>query len=295
MEMTYVVSPKLGLPSRLILGLGLAVAGIAVQFLLPSPGWLLGCALVLGGGLLFSAKGFTNKPADLGFEEWRPVTTAEIDRIADNLRNSTKIRLPLLLSRGGAILVTIACAALALFFGLGSTPLGIAMADALLLVAIPLFSGSIQVWIPKELKMKMECMQAVLSCELPAGTTLTPYLRFDKDKAGKEIPEDVRLMVESREKREDVVGVQLQAAINNGENGAVPYLYAVALTKGKGPSFLKLSKMKVEGYEVEFKEPEEYGAVVVRQVTGAGGYRTTVQDCKRLFALCLKILDAVKA
>jgi hypothetical protein len=295
MEMTYVVSPKLGLPSRLILGLGLAAAGIAVQFLLPSPGWILGCFLVLGGGLLFSAKGITNKPADIGLEEWRPVTTVELDRIADKLRSSTKVRLPLLLSRGGAMLVTIACAVLALFFGLGSSALGIAMVDALLLVAIPLFSGSIQVWIPKELKMKMECMQAVLSCDLPEGVTITPYLRFDKDKAGKEIPEDVRLMVESRGKREDVVGVQLQAAINNGENGAVPYLYAVALTKGGGPSFGKLSGMKVEGYEVEFKEPEEYGAVVVRQDTGAGGYKTSVQDCKRLFALCLKILDAVKA
>lgn len=293
MEISYVVSPTLPLPSRLALGLGLAALGVAVQFLLP---WGLGLPLILGGGLLFSAKGFTNKPKDLGFEEWRPVTDKELDRIADNLRKSAKVRLPFYLSRGGAVLLTVVCVGLAIGSAVfDNYVMGIAWIDAFLLLVIPMFSGSIVVWIPTELKMKMECMQAALSGTRPEGLTVTPYLRFDKDKENREIPEDVRLMLETRGKAADVVGIQLQAAINDGENGKVPYMYAVALTRGKGPSFKKLSSMKISGYEIEFEEPGEYGAVVVRQETGGGGYHTTRQDCEKLYGLSLKILDAVKA
>jgi hypothetical protein len=293
MEMTYVVSPAMRLPARLILSLGLAAGGVILQFL--QPFWLLGCILVLGGGLLFSSKGFTNKPKDQGLEEWRPVSDAELDRIADNLRKSSKIRLPFYLSRGGAVLVTLLCGGLAIGSGVfGNQTMMIAWADALCLLGLPLFSGSIQVWIPAELKMKMECMQAVLSAQRPEGVKITPYLRFDKDQEGKAVPEDVRLMLEPKRHPEDLVGIQLQAAINNGANGAVPYLYAVALTRGGGPSFRRLAAMKVEGYEVEHEEPGEYGAVVIRQDTGGGGYHTTRQDCQRLLGLCLKILAAME-
>jgi len=294
-EMTYVAAPKLGFPARLSLGISLIVTGMAMQFLLPGFGWLLGCVVMVGAAFLFASKGLTNEPDDQGLEEWRPVSVAEIDRIADNLRLSRKIRLPFILSKAGGVIVAIACGAIAFFFGFGSSSVGIAATAALILLAIPLLTGSIKVWIPHDLRMKMECVQAVLSVQLPAGIAITPYLRFDKDKEGKDVPEDVRLMLEPKNKRDDVVGVQLQAAINKGENGAVPYLYAVVLTKGGGRSFRQLSGMSVPGYEVEAGEPGEYGAVVVRQDTGAGGYRTSASDCERLLGVSLKILEALKA
>lgn len=290
MEMTYKLAPKLPFASRLAAALVLAAAGVAVQFL-ASP--VLGFPLVLAGGLAFLANSYTNKPKDLGFEDWRPVTDREIDRITDNLRQSRKIRLPAYFSRGMAIAVAIVLLAIAFFSGVIAEDGSFSMAtlDALAFIGPILFSGSVSVWVPAELKMKMECFQSVLSRPRPEGTTITPYLRFDKNKEGKEIPEDVRLMLEAKRRPEDFVGIQLQAAINSGEHGAVPYLYAVCLTKGKGPSFKKLAAMRIDGYEIEWKEPEEYGAVVVRQETSGGGYFTSGEDCARLYQLCLKILD----
>jgi hypothetical protein len=290
MEMTYKIAPKLPFASRLAAGLVLAVSGIALQF---AASGFLGVPLIFAGGLCFLANSFTNKPKDLGFEDWRPVSDREIDRITDNLRQSRKIKLPAYFSRGMAVFITIACLFLsflsAVFFENGV--LALVLIDALAFLGPSLYSGAVSVWVPAQLKMKMECFQAVLSQQRTEGVSITPYLRFDKNKEGKEIPEDVRLMLESKRHAEDLVGIQLQAAINNGEHGAVPYLYAVCLTRGKGPSFKKLSAMNIEGYEIEWKEPEEYGAVVVRQGTQAGGYHTTGEDCARLFKLCLKILD----
>ena len=44
-------------------------------------------------------------------------------------------------------------------------------------------------------------------------------------------------MVEPRRKPADFLGAQFQVAVNNGPNGAVPYLYAVFLCRGKGPTY----------------------------------------------------------
>jgi len=290
MEMTYKLAPKLPFASRLAAALALAAAGVVVQFI-ASPA--LGFPLILAGGLAFLANSYTNKPKDLGFEDWRPVTDREIDRIADNLRQSRKIKLPAYFSRGMAIAVAVVCLVIAFFSGVIAEDgtFAMAMLDALAFIGPVLFSGSVSVWVPAELKMKMECLQAVLSQNKPEGISITPYLRFDKNKEGKEIPEDVRLMLEGKRHPDDMVGIQIQAAINSGEHGAVPYLYAVCLTRGKGASFKKLSAMKIDGYEIEWKEPEEYGAVVVRQATSGGGYYTSAEDCARLYQLCLKILD----
>ncbi len=289
MELSYKIAPKLPFVSRLALSLFLALLGIVLQFTVHAfPGHIL----ILAAGILFAASNFSNKPKDLGLEDWRPVTDRELDRIADNLRQSKKIKLPPYFSSGTAIFFFVLCIVLTfLGFMFDSPSMSQFWFNCLCFIGPVLVSGSVNVWIPAELKMKMECFQAVLSQERAEGLVITPYLRFDKDKEGKEIPEDVRLMLEHKRMANDFVGIQLQAAINNGEHGNVPYLYAVCLTRGKGPSFKKLSGMQIEGFEIEWKEPDEYGAVVVRQQTGGGGYHTTTSDCARLFKLCAKIFS----
>jgi hypothetical protein len=133
--------------------------------------------------------------------------------------------------------------------------------------------------------MKMERFKTVLNAANKSSKEfiVTPYLRLDKDKEGRQIPEDVRLMIEPRRKPRDFVGVQLQVAINNGPNGAVPYMYSVFLCKGKGATYRIL---RDAGFGSMVKEPggdEEYGYIVVRQRTSGGGYHTDSQGCLRLF------------
>ena len=156
------------------------------------------------------------------------------------------------------------------------------------MLAIPVFfTGNVSLWTPQELARKMSVFESILaSGPLEGGDIiLTPYLRLDKDKQGRQIPEDIRLMVEPRRKPADFLGVQLQVAINKGPNGPVPYMYAVFLCKGKGDSYQRFA---AERYGEFVREPggdKDYGYVVVRQRTERGGYHTTPDDCRELFAL----------
>jgi hypothetical protein len=146
-----------------------------------------------------------------------------------------------------------------------------------------MFFGRVRAFVPRELSAKMPCFQAIFAASVPESIVVTPYLRFDKDKEGRDVPEDVRLMVEPRRKAEDFVGVQLQAAMNKGPNGEVPYLYAVFLTKGKGASHAAFRSMRARGYVVEAGGDDDYGSVVLRQETSGTGYHTKPSDCARLF------------
>ena len=132
----------------------------------------------------------------------------------------------------------------------------------------------------------MTSLQTVLAEETEGGSmSVTPHLRLDKDKEGRQIPEDVRLMVEPRRKPEDFLGVKLQVALNNGPNGTVPYLYAVFHCRGKGPTCEAVSRMDFGDMISETGGDDEYGYVVVRQQTSGSGYHTDAGDCRRLYAL----------
>jgi hypothetical protein len=285
---------KLSLPARLALAAGCFAVGASVQVLL-GLGMAPGILVIVVGYLPLFLKRITNKPADIGLEEWRAVSMAEIDRLSDSLRESRKAKNRTI---GGTALLTIVAAALAGASGLAwffSPDLSLALFDGFLFSIPALFFGRARFFVPPVLEMKMPCFQAVFRQAAESGLVVTPYLRFDKDKEGRDIPEDIRLMVEPKRKPEDFVGVQMQAAINKGPNGNVPYLYAVALTKGRATSWKKAASISASGYEVEEGSDGEYGTVVIRQETSNGGYRTGPEDCERLFLVVSRFCAALPA
>jgi hypothetical protein len=297
MEMKFAVS-KLPFGARLALFVAFAVGGAAVQFLVPGAGGVfLGLLVMVPGVVLMWMKNFRNKPLDLGFEDWQPATAAEFNRIRSNLSATRKQRFSPLHRGGlGAMLVVVA-GALALFVGLGGNSLtGIAFLDAAVLLLPFAFSGNVSLWTPRELAFKMACLEPLAGAEPEGGEIIvTPYLRLDKDKENHQIPEDVRLMVEPRRKPADFLGAQFQVAVNNGPNGAVPYLYAVFLCRGKGPTFDAISRMDFGNFVDEPGGDKEYGYVVVRQQTASGGYHTDPADCRRLYALVRDRLLAMRS
>ncbi len=291
MEMSYRI-PKLRLPARLSIYALCEALGIFLQIAMPNI--LLGTFVMIAGLVFLARKPYTNKPADLGFETWKPVSVAEVDRISDNLRQSSKIRVPFYFKPTLGIVLAVPLVFIIFFIlAIGASGLALFLFDAYIVLIPFFFFGRVKVWIPRDLSLKMKCFQAVLSEPKPADVVITPYLRFDKDKEDREIPEDVRIMVERKRKPEDFVGVQMQAAINNGPNGAVPYLYAVCLCRGKAETYRKLSVLKAGGYVVEAGGDKDYGTVVIRQQTGGGGYCTTPDDCRELFGVVLKVLEKV--
>jgi len=281
---------KLSLPSRLALAAGCFSAGALLQVLFR---WGLapGFVAILLGYFPLRLKPITNKPADQGLEEWRAVSMAEIDRLADTLRESKALFGK---SAGGTVVMSLLAVAVAVAAGVSlavDPGIALVLADGLLFAVPAMFFGRVRAFVPRILSLKMPCFQAVFGEKAPGHVVVTPYLRFDKDKDGGDVPEDIRLMVEPRRKPDDFVGIQMQAAVNKGPSAEVPYLYAVILTKGKGESYGKFKAISARGYEVEAGGDEAYGSIVVRQETSGTGYATKPSDCARLFRLVCDILE----
>jgi hypothetical protein len=287
---------KLGLGSRLVLSGGLFAAGVALQLALRW-GLLPGLALIVAGWFPLMLRVATNKPEDQGLEEWRPVTMAEIDRIEDGIRQSVKLKRKTR-SLGTGVLVgflaPFALFSLIVLAAVGRGDLSLVICDAFAFLVPALFFGRVRVFVPGEIQFKLLSFRAFLSESLPEGVAVAPYLRFDKDKAGRDIPEDLRLMLERKRPPADLVGVQVQAAVNKGPNGNVPYLYAVVLTKGTGGSaYAAARSYKRRGYKVDAGADGEYGTVVIRQDTDSGGYHTTPDDCRELKDACVAVLGSM--
>jgi len=289
---------KLGLGSRLVLSGSLFAAGVALELALRG-GILPGLALVAAGWLPLMLRPATNKPEDQGLEEWRPVTMAEVDRLEDGIRQSVKLRKRTRDLKTGllvGLLSPIVLTALGVLAAIGRGDLSFVIGNAAAFLVPALFFGRVRVFVPGDIQFKLLSFRAFLSEPLPAGISASPYLRFDKDPAGRDIPEDLRLMLEPKRPPEDLVGVQVQAAINKGPNGKVPYLYAVLLTKGtKGPAYEAARRFKSRGFVVEGGSDGDYGTVVIRQSTSSGGYHTTPDDCRELGRACAALLGSLKA
>ncbi len=298
MEMTFLIAKKLAFPVRLVL-LGLfGAAGMALQVLLPGGwGFLPGILLMVPGLLLMLAKNYRNKPMDIGQEDWQPASVREFDRIKSNLQQTRQKRYAVIYRSGFGWFIAVVLFLVAVMLGMSERRLGAFFcADALVLLVPFLLSGNVRLWTPTELAFRMRVFEPILSSEQAEGgdVIITPYLRLDKDKAGHQVPEDIRLMVEPRRKPADFLGVQLQVAVNKGPNGAVPYMYGVFLCKGEGATYQALTRADFGSYVHEPGGDKEYGYVVVRQPTSGTGYHTTDSDVRRLYDMVKEKLLAMR-
>lgn len=318
---------NLSLASRLIVAGAFYAAGAAVELALMGSAYWLGLVVAALGWAPLFLKPATNKPDDQGLAEWRPVPMAEVDRLDDGLRETQKLKRKVSFlsfasaeakdaaaavkaraamgKRRTALVVVMAAVvcfialdvfADALSSAISSRLAFFVLANAAIFFVPALFFGRVKVFSPPEIAMKMPCFRALLADAPPPDVAVAPYIRFDKDKSGADVPEDLRIMYELKRPPSDLVGIQLQAAINNGESGQVPYMYAVVLTKGKsGRSYKIAERARPKGYEVEPGGDETYGTVVIRQETGGSGYETTPEECVELRGICLGLLASMGA
>lgn len=303
-ELDYVLF-RLPVRTRLLLFGLLALTGAAIQFLFFFPlHTVIGFVFFALAGLFVLGASYTKAPKDLGFEEWKPVTFNEFKRVEKNYELVKTARLPVYLrKKAGRSMFIFLCFAsfLVLIFVLASSESAVfpVILFDILLLFYPLFlTGNILLHTPKELEMKTRGFHGVIDDLERSGqeVRITPYFRFDKDSKGRLIPEDVRLMIEPRRKPPDLIGAQLQVSINNGPKGAVPYMYAVILTKREGNSFERLRAM---GWKLVYNRgrekkmitetgfEDEFAYLVVRQPTESGGYNTTDSQCIELARLVL--------
>lgn len=285
---------SLGKTARLILAGGCYALGVVLQL---TVGGLPGSALIAAGWVPLMLRRVTNKPKDQGLEDWRPVSAAEVNRLFDAIGQARTMRRrlggSLALRMMGIVSLLVALVVLLTIFA-GSGGASLALLDLVLFLVPALFFGTVQAFIPMEINMKLGSFQAILQESVPEGFVLTPYFRFDKDEEGRAIPEDLRFLLEPRKKKDDLVGVQFQVAINKGPQGPVPYMYAVALTRGRqGAAYAALADFSARGYAVEKGGDDQYGTVVIRQRTAGKGYHTTSEQCMRLFRTAAEAASGV--
>jgi hypothetical protein len=297
MQQTYAI-PNIVLPLRLAAYAGFAALGMAVQILLPGfGGAMLGAVLMIPGILLVWMKGYRNKPLDLGLEDWQPVSAAEFARVQSNLALTKQRQYSVFYKTGfGVFILLVLLALVPVCWIIGSVLLALFFFDAAILLLPLLFSSNVRLWTPGELAFKMHGFETIVKSEQTEGgdIIITPYLRLDKDKEGRRIPEDIRLMVEPRRKPEDFLGVQMQVAVNKGPNGPVPYMYAVFLCKGKGVTYKKLEGAEFGNMVSEPGGDAQYGYIVVRQQTSGTGYHTKDSDIRTLYDIVKKKLLGLK-
>jgi hypothetical protein len=281
---------NLSLGARLIVAGAFFFAAVEIQI---GSSTAFGLAIAALGWLPLILRRATNKPDDRGLEEWRPAPISEIDRLDDGLRQSKDLRRKtrnwaqsLGLSLGIPLLIGLR----AVTAFTGREDYWLAGLDTAFFLVPAIFFGRINVFAPSAIEMKMPCFRAFLSKKLPEAMVAAPYIRFDKDKSGADIPEDLRLLVELKRPPADLVGVQIQAAINRGPAGNVPYVYAVVLTKGRsGRSYKTAEQLQIPGHLVEAGGDGDYGTVVIRQA----GYATSPDDCVELQRICVRVLTSI--
>jgi len=283
-----------GIPSklRILLFAVLSCGGLYIQLFITGS-FLPGGLLIIIASLFLLIRNYRNKPVDLGFEDWQPASLTEFSRIRQNFTDTKEIKFPIWYRRGFGIFLFVLCLVLTGLFSLFGEPYLPILTLNIAVISFPVFiAGAIRLWAPGTLKMKIDTFEPLVTAVERLGDefVLTPYLRLDKDKEGRQIPEDVRFMLELKRNPEDFTGVQIQIAINNGPNGAVPYMYAVLLCKADGSVFTLLNSIRYGSFIKETGRDGDYRYIILRQNTENGGYHTREGDCMRLLKTVVQVM-----
>lgn len=239
--------------------------------------------------------GISTRPKDRGEENWCPVTMGKIDSIIAMNSRLKSLKIPFFYNP----VVMIPFLILVLFFLLFLYSFsGTSFNLFLLLIPVTafvpfLFYGYIKKWYPARLINSVKIFEPVYSAILPENFLLVPYLRFDRDKSGMAVPEDVKFIYEPRRDIKGFNSVQFVLAWNNGPKGFVPYLYAVLLFTDS--ALREKIIADCQGYICEAQNTGEDGKIfplVIRQNTSGTGYYTTKDDIHCLVSYVIMLLKS---
>jgi len=239
---------------------------------------------------------------------WKTVSVTELDRLRDRIESIRKAKIPGFYTQAAAVVITFISVFLLIFTGVFSGTAGVFVILDLYLIFFPfLWFARVEKWYPA-VRGKFDVFGPVLEADLSEKLRLSPMLFFDSDGGeqapGELVPTDIRLMLAPgtstpQEVRDELLGAQFQVTYNTGPNGAVPYMYAVFITKGKRKIWESLKNVKAQGFVTEPGSSTEgdtvYGTVVLRLNTKSrsDAYYTRESDIRELLALVVRALESV--
>lgn len=300
---THYVNSKMAEKKRILIAITLylltSVSLLFIQgFFIPM---ILSLILLGYASYLFISSNFTNKPKDIGREDWQTVTMTEISRVQFQIKKMKKASVPFAFTISFGIFLTVffIAAAFLSFFLLESLQLVLAV-FCLYVIFFPfLWSARVDRWYPAPLASKLMEFDHILQYKYPKTISIVPSLRFDQTEEGDKLPEDCKFMLsftpEDGTPISDLIGIQIQLSHNTGPNGTVPYFYTVVITKGKEKSWRVLSKFTADGFVCESDGDEEYGTLVIRQDTKKrdDGYHTKPADIDLLLETSINAVQTL--
>lgn len=306
----------------------LAAAGAGIQWWWGSV-WP-GLPLIIIASLFLYLRGTNNEPSKEGAADWQNVTPQELQRawaLLSKCRGFSSGAFTAFSCSGCAALFGVTAVFLVGFLLLstvrlhgifdanlshvGSWPEAIVVADALLLLVFPWFSGRVSAWQPPDFAIKLEAIVRASDYVTKQGMpelSVQPSMEVQKTN-GTSVPRDARLLVKFKDAPEDFMGVQVQVSINRVQGTAYPYLYCVILAR---PAFGLAEKVQQQlappgehrkkradadrwqGETVELQPSADVEVAVVRQfTTKQSGYHTNPTQQIRVLGHALNLARTV--
>ncbi|HPX27744.1 MAG TPA: hypothetical protein PLG87_13135, partial [Treponemataceae bacterium] len=131
---------------------------------------------------LLISSNFTNKPKDIGREDWQMVTMTEIARVQFQIKKMKNAPVPFAYTIGFAVSLTVffITAAILSFFLLKSTQLVVSIICLYVIFFPFLWSARVDRWYPSALAAKLAEFDQILQFPYPKTIKIVPYLRFDQ-------------------------------------------------------------------------------------------------------------------
>jgi len=275
------VLPSISYGTRMAVSFALMALGLAAQAVTGAVWpWLL---LLAAGNLLLLVRGYDNR-VDAGkydpAAEWGRVDIRRLDdlaRLDREMRAWDRSALDVTNPAGGALFVLVAGTMGVAAVWVGSVA-RILVIDAMILMLPHWLTGVRSILVKPRLMVRVDFMKSLLlRCEESLGEHTVNLLMMFRGSATK-IPEDIKIRVDIRGRREGFLGLYGQIVINEVQGSSYPYFYVVLVARrGFGLIEFEETYTPLQGMVSEAKTEGEVEVLVIRQTTTkTSGYHTSV-------------------
>ncbi len=301
-EIKFIIAKNLPYVTRLIIISILLLLGLSLQLVM---NFWIGAFALISATALSLIRGYRDKPALTGPEQWSQVTPDEYKKVK-NKQNELKrwdldlfdITNPL----GGFFFAIVACICLVIWVFLepGSTLANYWRIDCIVLLVPHWITGVRSFLRQDRLIIKINVLERMIELlSSPSDIQVLPMLATRQTKEKGTIPTDARLMVRFLNAPDYFLGLQIQISINSVQGNDYPYLYCVLIAQENARLFSRQKEILTKNYRnilLEQKNSDEVDVLVIRQqTTKTSGYHTNLSACRFIVQTTIEIARTLLA
>jgi hypothetical protein len=292
--------PSLRYGTRLVAGVGLAAAGIALQ--VASGALLPGVLALAAGNLLLLVRGYDNRVDLKGFDpavEWERIDLDRLEELAALDRQIRRWdRSALDVSNPLGLIAFVGVVAVLGWIGvMFPGDLRVLAVDGLVLFVPHWLTGIRRILVKPKLLVRVQTIRSVLDATQGRLARHRVQLLMLLRGAEVRVPEDVKFKVDPNGRHEDFLGMYGQVVINDVQGSSYPYFYVVLVAKAAFGLRGAFERYVPPGEIVkEFSVQDRVEVMVIRQrTTKTSGYHTKPAAASRIMHEGLDVAEQVAA